>query len=291
MLWQAASSPILSRQSNQAVDSDLDGSRAPTLGWSRRSSYEQHAIGNLCLIAMLMTSETWLPPKHEKLKAASLISAASTTILFASYLLCHAVANKPWVKGVSSAQSSEAMALFIRSSWQIVRENSDMFDSPPGSEFGATSREIMLSNDGRRFLAKDGYDTWREAPYWHPCRRIPGSCWNVFLRNAFRPLFPTELTGSKEICISLPSTMFSLIRPWEAYYSELRNRYDQVWWSYRFVNDHKVYILTDMSIKAGRHRTLLSPALRQAQYSRLSKATGRPYPSRKLSAQVRLHTF
>lgn len=235
MLWQAASSPILSRQSHQAVGSDLDESRAPTLAWSRRLSYEQHAISNLGLIAMLMTSETWLSPKHEKLKVASLISAASTTIMFASYLLCHVVADKTWAKGISSAQGSEAMTLFIRSSWQIVRENSDMFDSPPGSEFGATLREIRLSNDGRRFLAKDGHDTWREAPYWHPCRRTPGSCWNIFLRNTFRPVFPTESTGSKKICISLPSTMFSLIRPWETYYSELRNRYDQVWWSYRFV--------------------------------------------------------
>ncbi|KAG5996501.1 hypothetical protein E4U54_002555 [Claviceps lovelessii] len=152
VLWYAASSPIFSRGSQQGLfaDSGLQNDDGvPTLAWSRRFFYEQHAIGNLGLMSMLMTSEAWLSPKHEKLKSASLISTASTTILFASYLICTEVVYRPWVKDVSSAQNFEAMALFIRSSWQVARQNFDIFDSPPGREFGATSKEVKLSDDGK----------------------------------------------------------------------------------------------------------------------------------------------
>nr|QDH06610.1 mating type A-1-2 protein [Epichloe glyceriae] len=230
VLWYAGSCPIFSRDPHQGLppDSELeDDSGAPILTWSRRFFHEQHAIGNLGLMAMLMTSETWLSPKHEKLKAASLISTASATILFASYLICTEAMHRPWAHDVSSAQSSEAMALFIRSSWQVARENSEIFDSPPGREFGATLKEVKLSDDGKRFLTKIGHESWHEAPYWHPCRRVPGSSWNKYLRNFACPLFPTHLT-TNYIHISLPTTMFSLVQPWEAYYAELRIRFDQV---------------------------------------------------------------
>nr|BAD72607.1 MAT1-1-2 [Ephelis japonica] len=232
-LWYDASCPIFSRDPHQGLPPDTeleDESGASILTWSRRFFHQQHAIGNLGFMAMLMTSEVWVLPRNGKLKAASLISAATTTILFASYLIyTDAVQHEcACTLDATSAQSFEAMTLFIRSSWQVARTNSNIFDSPPGREFGATLSEVRLSNDGKRFLTRVGHKSWCEAPYWHPCRRVPGSVWNKYLKNLARPIFPIQFRANNKLHISLPNTIFSLIQLWETYYHELRDRFDQV---------------------------------------------------------------
>ncbi|KID70246.1 mat1-1-2, partial [Metarhizium hybridum] len=231
-VWYASSVPVFTRdpQDGLPLDSAMRDTRndVSTLTWSRSYSTEQHEVGNLGLMAMLMTSENWLPPKHPNLKAASLVSSAVTTMLFASYLICPQLLRSPGSLSTTTGQTDEALALFIKASYQVACENFDKFDSPPGSEFGATPDEMKLSHNGNRFLTKIGCNTWSEPAYWHPCRKVPGSNWNKFIRNSSRPIFPTTSPLRNELVVVLPSTLFGLAQPWAVYYNTLRVRFSLV---------------------------------------------------------------
>nr|ALI93546.1 MAT1-1-2 [Hypocrella siamensis] len=232
MLWYIASVPIISRDSHQGLPPDstigVDEHGANLLTWSRRFSHKKHAVGNLGIMAMLMTTESWLRPKHPNLKAASLVSNATTTLLLASYLIHPVAMENPWAFGMSSAQFTDALHQFIRTSWHIARENYSAFDCPPGCEFGATLNEVKLADDGKRLLTRIGRDSWQEAPHWHPCRRVPGSSWNKYLKNWSQPMFSSKPITNRKVVITLPSTMLDLARPWEIYYTDLRARFDSV---------------------------------------------------------------
>ncbi|EXV03679.1 hypothetical protein X797_003478 [Metarhizium robertsii] len=119
-VWYASSVPVFTRdpQDGLPLDSAMrdTSNGVSTLTWSRSYSTEQHEVGNLGLMAMLMTSENWLPPKHPNLKAASLVSSAVTTILFASYLICPQVLRSPGSLSTTMGQTDEALALFIKAS-------------------------------------------------------------------------------------------------------------------------------------------------------------------------------
>ncbi|KJK75531.1 hypothetical protein H634G_08895 [Metarhizium anisopliae BRIP 53293] len=119
-VWYASSVPVFTRdpQDGLPLDSAMRDTRngVSTLTWSRSYSTEQHEVGNLGLMAMLMTSENWLPPKHPNLKAASLVSSAVTTILFASYLICPQLLRSPGSLSATTGQTDEALALFIKAS-------------------------------------------------------------------------------------------------------------------------------------------------------------------------------
>lgn len=113
-MWYRSSVPIFTRDPLEGLPADSDNTAA--IPWSRAYSNEQHVIGNLGLMAMLMTSENWLPPKHPNLKAASLVSSAVTTVLVATYLICPQTTRCPSAFTTSAAQNDEALTLFIRAS-------------------------------------------------------------------------------------------------------------------------------------------------------------------------------
>jgi hypothetical protein len=124
--------------------------------------------------------------------------------------------------------NNEPMKLFMKTMWHIAREGSLEFDFPPAAEYGASEEEVKLSHDGKRLLSKVGQESWSEASIWHPCRRIPGSPWNKFIRNKHQKLFLSPRVGRTQLALQLPSSSLSLAEPWEIYYSELRSRFDQV---------------------------------------------------------------
>nr|AKE48502.1 MAT1-1-2 [Ustilaginoidea virens]AKE48506.1 MAT1-1-2 [Ustilaginoidea virens] len=269
--WYNTSVPIFSRDPHQGLPPDsvinFDSNGTQLLTWSRRFSHEQNKISNLGLMAMLFTTENWLPPQDPNLRTASLISSVTTTILFASYLISSEGLQNLRFHKVSAAECDEAISLFIRASWQVAREGSSKFNGPPGDEFGTSLNEIKLNSNGKRLLTKIGHQQWHVAPYWHPCRRVPGSSWNKHIRNFNRPIFHAEPSSSNAVFISLPNTMLALTQPWETYYSELRSRFD----------------------RTGRFRTTHTAAARRWQYSRLAAGTGRAYPRRRLSPEFANH--
>lgn len=230
--WYTASVSIPLRDPQQGMppgsNIEVDDNGTLLLTWSRRYSHEKHALGSLGIMAMMMNSETWLPPKHPNLKAAALVSGLTTTILLATYLIHPAYTQNACVLPSRSTQNDDALLLFIRISWYISRTRFSDFVCAPGADFGANLNEVKLGNDGRRLLTKIGRDHWHEAPHWHPCRKVPGSAWNKYLKNMNRPVFPTDEADSNEVAINLPSTMLDLAHTWETYYSELRARFDRV---------------------------------------------------------------
>ncbi|KAL7947749.1 hypothetical protein V8C42DRAFT_315461 [Trichoderma barbatum] len=234
-LWYTSSLSIFERDIHQGVSSQEeittfeDGTIIAT--WNREYAAESHYAGNLGLMAMLLTTEVWLPPKDPKLQLASLISCAATTILFASYMISSRMSSfDTWSFVLSACQNNEGARLFLRSAWRLAQKTADKGAPPPGADFGAQIDEIRLSRNGKALLSKVGRADWARAPFWHPCRKIPGSHWNKWVKNLCRPIFPkSPCRGMRDIRIifRLPSSAALLTAVFGEYYSNLRMRFDQ----------------------------------------------------------------
>ncbi|PKK45562.1 hypothetical protein CI102_9515 [Trichoderma harzianum] len=263
-LWYTSCVSIFVRDIHQGVSSEEeittfeDGTIIAT--WNREYAAECHYAGNLGLMAMLLTTETWLPPSDHKLQVASLVSCAATTILFATYMISSRMpAYHSWSFALSVCPNNEGVALFLRSAWRLAQRNVDKGGVLPGTDFGAHIDEIRLSRNGKILLSKVGRADWARAPFWHPCKKIPGSHWNKWIKNSCRPVFPKSTHKSKQdICIvfRLPSSAALLTAVFGEYYSNLRTRFDQ----------------------ANRRRSRLAPDECKNQFSDLAMQTGCEYP-------------
>lgn len=224
--------PIIARDPQQGLPADSemeveDG--IAILRWNRQYADEQHHAANLGLLAMSLTSDFWQQSRSPNLQGAELAANAAVSILYTAYILIStSVFKNSWQFAASAGQNEEATKTFIRTAWQVAREGHDTFDSGPGSEFGATQGEIKLSKNAKALLSKVGREDWCVAPLWHPCRRVPGSAWNKFMRNSNTSFFTTQHQGHNEICYELPSSILSLAEPWQIYYAKLRSRFAQV---------------------------------------------------------------
>ncbi|KKP01500.1 hypothetical protein THAR02_06404 [Trichoderma harzianum] len=171
-LWYTSCVSIFVRDIHQGVSSEEeittfdDGTIIAT--WNREYAAECHYAGNLGLMAMLLTTETWLPPSDHKLQVASLVSCAATTILFATYMISSRIpAYHSWSFALSACPNNEGVALFLRSAWRLAQRNVDK-GFLPGTDFGAHIDEIRLSRNGKILLSKVGRADWARAPFWHP---------------------------------------------------------------------------------------------------------------------------
>lgn len=235
-LWYTSSVSIFGRDIHQGVSSEEeittieDGTIIAT--WNREYAAERHYAGNLGLMAMLLTTEIWLQPKDPKLQVASLISCATTTMLFAAYMISSRMpAYETWNFALSACPNNEGIKLFLRSAWRLAQRSVDDGGAPPGLDFGTYLNEIKLSRDGKGLLSKVGRANWSRAPFWHPCRKVPGSQWNKWIKNLCRPIFPKlPHDNSKDVHIvfRLPSSAILLTSMVGEYYSTLRTRFDQV---------------------------------------------------------------
>lgn len=230
--WYKSAVPVTARDPQQGLPPDAEIEIGPEtiLRWNRRYSAETHAIGNSGLIAMMLASKAWYLPLNDELRRASLVSNATASILFATYLISSSTdLTHTTIFTNSTTPNNESMKLFLKTMWHIAREGSLQFDIPPAAEYGASQEEVKLSHDGKRLLSKVGQENWSETSLWHPCRRIPGSQWNKFIRNKHEKLFSSPRAGRTQLALQLPSSSISLAEPWEIYYSELRSRFDQVY--------------------------------------------------------------
>lgn len=235
-LWYTSSVSIFERDIHQGVSSEEeittieDGTIIAT--WNREYATERHYAGNLGLMAMLLTTEVWLPPKDSKLQVASLVSCAATTMLFAAYMISSRMPTyESWSFALSACPNNEGVRLFLRSAWRLAQKSADEGGALPGADFGAHVDEIRLSRNGKDLLSKVGRADWGRAPFWHPCRKIPGSHWNKWIKNLCRPIFPKspcDQIRDIRIIFRLPSSAVLLTSVFGEYYSTLRTRFDQV---------------------------------------------------------------
>lgn len=231
-LWYMSALPIIARDPQQGLPADAemeveDG--IAILRWNRQYADEQHHAANLGLLAMSLTSDFWQQSQSPNLQGAELAANAAVSILYTAYILTStSIFRDSWKFATSAGQNEEATKTFIRTAWQVAREGHDVFDSGPGSEFGAFQDEIKLSKNAKALLSKVGREDWCIAPLWHPCRRVPGSAWNKFMRNSNKTFFTTQQKEHNDICYEIPSSIISLAEPWHIYYTKLRSRFAQV---------------------------------------------------------------
>ncbi|PFH58376.1 hypothetical protein XA68_13740 [Ophiocordyceps unilateralis] len=272
-IWYSSAAPASTRDPLQGLHPDtlqeFDENGEEYEPWSRSWAAKQHASANLGIVAMLLTSERWVPPVHPLLKAASLVSKSITALLYAVFLIFSTLVENPdlielpWPCYLESTRPYETMRLFLRSTWSLTRENFQELDFfPPGVEFGTTLNEVGLSHDGSQLLTSIGRgNSWAVPPPWHPVRKTPGSAWNKILRNQMQPVFSESPLDPAEFHLTIPGSCATLVQPFEKYYSQLRSRMDQ----------------------NGRHRRLVSRPAQIKQFHSLSEKTGQPYPLVELS--------
>lgn len=281
-LWYISAVPVPTRDPHQGLPPDTEIERengATILRWNRQYAAQKHEIANLGLIAMLLASETWARPESPNLQFGTLVANAATTILFGAFMIIPRItAIEPSSLLVAVLKDSEAMQLYLSTSWQLARNGTSKFTSSPSAEFGATTSELKIDHTGRRLLTKIGQEHWSEATVWHPGRKTPGSPWNKFMRNINQPYFPRQKTKSS-LHYRIPSSCLSLMEPWQIYYSELRSKFDQV----RYFGPLTCPANTP---KTQRKRVILSDREKNSQFSTLAAKTCSPYPRKEHSENV-----
>ncbi|OAQ86460.1 mating-type MAT1-1-2 [Purpureocillium lilacinum] len=271
-LWFLSAMPAVSRDP-QYGSADANSQNAnpivnPLHPWyDATSTREKNRIANLGVVAMLMTTERWLPEAHPLLVAGSLVSKTVTTLLYACFLISDRLFDEPWQDAIERVRVTEALKLFIKSSWAVSREGFDKMDCPtPGAHLGATHSEVRLTADGNTLITNIGEKGWRVAPIDHPLRVVPGSTWNKFLRNYHEPIFP-ESAPERRFLAKIPSTVWGVVAPVERFYRELVQRMDVT----------------------GRPRDMISGQRAVEQFITFSKGTGSPYPGINLSRATASH--
>lgn len=228
--WYRSTVPAVTRDPSSGLahttiaEADFPGAARDV--WDRDQAAEQFFYGNMGLISMLMTSESWKTPASSELFRVSLCANATTSIMYAAFMILSAnpAVNSPGREPPSS-QIFEAFRLYLRSSWLLARDGQVQM---PGQDYSTTTDELKMSNDGKRLLSKVGRSEWSEAPLWHPVRKVPGSPWNKFMRNTGQMVFQMEGDAKGPTSFQVPSSALTLVEPWEQYYADIRARFDQV---------------------------------------------------------------
>jgi hypothetical protein len=212
-LWRKSATPFLTR------DINFGATRGP----------ESLKDGNIGLLSMLLTAENWTPPNDARLQAAMLIANSATSVVFAAYLIGHDYEGASWKAAVQDYHASGCVRSFLKCAWQVARRGSELH---PGAEFGAFADEVKLAGDGKHLLVQIGRGKWTKPAYWHPCKKVPGSPWNKFLKNKNHPIFQgssdTTSRPSERIMHRMPNTAIKLAEVFEDYYADIRARMDQV---------------------------------------------------------------
>ncbi|KAL7917742.1 MAT1-1-2 [Trichoderma austrokoningii] len=261
-LWYTSTVPVFERDIHQGVASETeittadDGTVIAT--WNREYAAERHYVGNLGLMAMLLTTESWLPPRDAKLRVATIISCATTTIMFAAYMISSRMPTyDSWDFALSACPNNEGIRILLRSAWRLAQQTVDAGHHSPGMDFGAHIDEMRLSKDGKDLVSKVGRGDWGRASFWHPGRQVPGSAWNKWMKNICRPIFSKSRNPQHvQICFRLPSSTTLLTAVFEEYYSSLRVKFDQ----------------------ASRQRSRLTNEECTRQFQDFSSLTGGEYP-------------
>ena len=238
--WYESSAAVFSRDPNQGVPVDIDDEPDAAPGndgrhataWHYAQAAENHRLGNLGLMAVLMMAESWVAPAHPRLRYASLVANAATALLVVAHVVASAVNLGSWSAGSEPVCCLEGTRLLLRTTWRFAREGFGRSQQSPAIEFGATLDEIKVRHDGKRLMTRIGHDRWEETPYWHPCRMTPGSPWNKFIRNFRTSIFGKNADEDrKSLSYRLPSSAVTMVDQYKQHYAELRARFDRVTFS------------------------------------------------------------
>jgi hypothetical protein len=241
-MWYQSTSPFIARDPQQGRPTAENNTTAPghhVQRWNRHFSGLKHILGNLGLMAMLLTAENWRDPGDDELHCAALVANTATTMIYAAYTIFFRMNILSWKYALKSTSVSLAMKSFLKCAWQVARVRYGGSEACyPGQEFGANPQEVKISWQGKRLSTNIGRRRrgWHEPPFWHPLRVVPGSCWNKFLKNTARPYFPTDDSPCVNIVYRFPSTAVKLCIPFESYYAQLRGRMDLVRFSSLLLN-------------------------------------------------------
>lgn len=249
---------------NSSSDSEEDGSG----DHEEKEDDNIDKYGSLGLTAMLLTAGVWRAPKQPKLKMPSLIANSITSVLFAGYLISFHAREDILVYLSEQGLARKAFTAYMQCAWQMARVNQESH-AQPCQEYGVLlPDEVMVSPDGRRMLTNIGRNDWHEPPFWHPCKKTPGSDWNKFFKNVGRPLFVPASFTSTHVSHRLPNTALKLVEPVEEYYESVEDRMDD----------------------SGRDRRVLTLVQSMRQYEKLAAASGCEYPDEELEEHVSIRT-
>ena len=230
--WYRSACAILHRDHNQGCPPselrDFLDPEEPFLNWSYSYASEQHRIANLGVMSTMAISDFWVTPRNPKLFRAALLSNAATTVLFATFLIVPLIRLPGWDSFEQPALGHEGIVMLLKTAWRLNREGLSKSQCAPGLEFGATREEVKMSPDGKELLTCIGSGKWHTAPYWHPFRVTLGSPWGKFIHNLQQTTFLPQRQTWGRIQYRLPSSALSLVRGYEAYFSDLKSKFAQV---------------------------------------------------------------
>ncbi|KPM39117.1 hypothetical protein AK830_g7440 [Neonectria ditissima] len=260
-LWYQGSIPIVSREPNMGLSEHIAEDEGFTSPAAREHLNRQFRFANRGYLSMLMATEAWEKPTHPKLQAASLITNAAISFLFATYVIAPHMEDEPlWTGPISEDpvnMCQNEMLLFLKTNWHVQREGWQDSDHRPGAEFDALKSEVKMSEDGKRLLTQVGYPDWHEVPSWHPFRVVPGSPWNKFIRNRYQKIFPVFPAMTNRVRYMVPGSAASLTNSFREYYNVLRSQYDSTETRRTQPTEHKL----------------------ELQFWRLAEGTGLKYPT------------
>ncbi|KAF4425203.1 mating type 1-1-2 protein [Fusarium austroafricanum] len=183
-----------------------------------------HPVANLGFMVILRVLEDWVHPKHPKLQAASLISKAAISVLYAAYTIVPHIETFAFnhLARMPISQSRELfLKVFVSVSGNVYNDDVVM-TAPPAFEYGVTHEDVRISRGGKRLLVKVyTQENWRSIPDWHPYCKLPGSPWNNYIRNIEQPTFSTDPNPlpCTEIKYNLPTKAMILARKLKEKYS------------------------------------------------------------------------
>ncbi|RDA91457.1 hypothetical protein CP533_6290 [Ophiocordyceps camponoti-saundersi (nom. inval.)] len=311
-IWYSSAAPAILRDSLQGLDPEsleaVDENGEEYEPWSRGWAEKQHNAANLGIVAILMTTDRWVPPVHPLLKAGAMVSKSITTILYAAFLI------------VSTSKS-------------IVYEPDS--DSDEVSDPNQVDNPNQAEDPNQVEAANEAEDPSQMDDLWNELSLIkiisPRESMKLFLRSAWsltrenfgeRDFFPPGIefgTTLSEVGLSQNGSQlltsigrggrWAVPPPWHpvrkvpgtAWNKILRNQVQPIFPESptnsrtfhltvpgscaTLVQPYEKYYfeLRNRMDQAGRRRRIITHEARAKQFRVLSEKTGRPYPSMELS--------
>lgn len=222
--WYLCTLPtlVLAQQPNRAERHQL-------LDAQRHPQGSNHKIMSLGVWSLLFCSKSWTEDLIRCPRQTLVAETAVSLIHLAYTLQWRFVPNDSKVSSAVHVIGKDAVNFYLKAARRMHLPKEKPNVEAPGSNWGASSKHIRISPDGRSLFIRDNEGHWETAPSWHPCRASPGSSWNKFFRNINAPHFNTSGNSQRyPLCYNVPHSAAVLSETWMDYYQELEGRFDQV---------------------------------------------------------------
>lgn len=231
-LWYLETLQILgNNEANRTQEQRRDESGELIMPWAQ-GYHADFPISNLGHMAILYTQKNRPSPPDDKHEPSILIANAAVSLLYAAYAISPHLKDDTMFEITTFCHDERSLRLFLDVTWKIgFRKGARKVPTGLGHEYGIAPGDTRMSKGGRRLLIRTGPKgtVWAPAPYWHPYLQLPGSPWNHFIKNLKQPIFPCDKPHEeKPVQYLLPTGALKLVEPYEAYYSQLRARAQEV---------------------------------------------------------------